>query len=87
MSISKVFKPNFVYFLTNERYITYQTGFSFSHLGHAQGWDLGVPWGVGGQKNFFSEIQPELVCLIQNISDGFFILSPGSCPRGGTWGY
>ena len=22
-----------------------------------------------------------------NISDGFFILSPGSCPRGGTWGY
>ena len=24
---------------------------------------------------------------IQNISDGFFILSPGSCPRGGTWGY
>ena len=24
---------------------------------------------------------------IQNISDWFFILSPGSCPRGGTWGY
>ena len=24
---------------------------------------------------------------IQNISDGFFILSPGSCPRGGIWGY
>ena len=24
---------------------------------------------------------------IQNISDGIFILSPGSCPRGGTWGY
>ena len=23
---------------------------------------------------------------IQNISDGIFILSPGSCPRGGTWG-
>ena len=23
----------------------------------------------------------------QNISDGIFILSPGSCPRGGTWGY
>ena len=22
-----------------------------------------------------------------NISDGFFILLPGSCPRGGTWGY
>ena len=27
-----------------------------------QGWDLGVPWGVGGQKIFFSEIQPDLVC-------------------------
>ena len=26
-----------------------------------QGWDLGVPWGVGG-VNFFSEIQPDLVC-------------------------
>ena len=24
---------------------------------------------------------------VQNISDGFFILSPGSCPRGGSWGY
>ena len=28
-----------------------------------QGWDLGVPWGVGVSKNFFfSEIQPDLVC-------------------------
>ena len=42
-SISKIFIPNFVCVLTNERYETYQTG--------------------------------------------FFILSPGSCPRGGTWGY
>ena len=25
-------------------------------------------------------------CGIQNISDGIFIQSPGSCPRGGTWG-
>ena len=58
----KDFKPNFSYLLTYERYITYQTGFSFGHLGHAQGWDLGVPWGLGGQKNFFSEIQPDLVC-------------------------
>ena len=51
----KLFKPNFVYHLTNERYITYRTGFSFRHLGHAQGWDLGVPWGVGGSKLFNSE--------------------------------
>ena len=43
ISISKIFIPNFVCVLTNERYKTYQTG--------------------------------------------FFILSPGSCPRGGTWGY
>ena len=27
-----------------------------------QGWDLRVPWGVGGQKN--SKIQPDLVCEI-----------------------
>ena len=52
-SISNIFKPNFMYLLTNERYITYQTRLSFGHLGHAQGWDLGVPWGVGGQKDFF----------------------------------
>ena len=39
--------------LTNERYKTYQTGFSFSHLGHARGVGL---WGtVGGWgSNFFS---------------------------------
>ena len=24
--------------------------------------------------------------MIQNISDGIFILSPGSCPRVGFWG-
>ena len=46
-SISKILKQNFVYLLTNERYITFQTGYSFGRLGHAQGWDLGVPWGWG----------------------------------------
>ena len=51
----KDFKPNFVYLLTNERFITYQTGFSFGRLGHAQGWNLGVPWGVGGSKKIFLE--------------------------------
>ena len=44
----RLFKPNFVYLLTNERYITNQTGFSFGRLGHAQGWDLGVLLGGGG---------------------------------------
>ena len=27
-----------------------------------QGFDLGVPWGVGGPKFFFSQIQPDFVC-------------------------
>ena len=57
---SELQRQNFVYLLTYERYITYQTGFSFGRLGHAQGWDLGVPWGLG--PIFFSEIQPDLVC-------------------------
>ena len=39
-------------------------------------------------KDFYSKL---FVCShkwkIQNISDGFFILLPGSCARGGTWGY
>ena len=43
-SISKIFIPNFVFVLTNERYKTYQTGFSFYPLGHAPG-VLGVPRG------------------------------------------
>ena len=37
-SISNIFKPNFcVFFLTNEIYKTYQTGFAFRCLGHALG--------------------------------------------------
>ena len=52
-SISKIFIPNFVCVLTNERYKTYQTGFSFCPLGHAPGVGL---WGSGdtqgGQKKF-----------------------------------
>ena len=51
-----------MYLLTNEIYITYQTGFSFGRLGQAQGWDLGYRGGVGGKKFFFSEIQPDFVC-------------------------
>ena len=52
--------------LTNERYKTYQTGFSFGRLGHAPGVGLGGTvgrWGGGGGgQTFFSEIQPNLVC-------------------------
>ena len=56
-SISKIFIPNFVCVLTNERYKTYQTGFSFCPLGHAPGVGL---WGAGGaqggQTIFFSNV-------------------------------
>ena len=48
MSISKIFIPNFVCVLTNERYKTYQTGVLFYHLGHALGVGLGV---LRGQKS------------------------------------
>ena len=41
-SISKIFMPNFVCVLTNERYKTYQMEFSFCGLGHALGVGLGV---------------------------------------------
>ena len=44
-SISKIFIPNFVCVLTNERYKTYQTGFLFCCLGHSPGVGL---WGAGG---------------------------------------
>ena len=53
MSISKIFIPNFVCVLTNERYKTYQMGFLFCCLGHAPGVGL---WGTGGTqgvKQFF----------------------------------
>ena len=47
-SISKIFFiPNFVCVLTNERYKTYQTGFSFCCLGHAPGVGL---LGAGGAQ-------------------------------------
>ena len=51
-SISKIFIPNFVSVLTNERYKTYQTGFLFCRLGHAPGVGL---WGTAGAQgvNFF----------------------------------
>ena len=37
--------------LTNERYKTYQTGFSFGRLGHAPGVGLGGTGGGGGGVN------------------------------------
>ena len=43
-SISKIFIPNFVCVLTNERFNTYQTGFLFCHQGHTLGVGFGVLW-------------------------------------------
>ena len=52
-SISKIFIPNFVCVLTNERYTTYPTGFLFCRLGHAPGVGLLGTGGTQGVKQFF----------------------------------
>ena len=57
-------KPNFVCLLTNERYKTYQTGFSFGRLGHAPGLGLGGTMrGLGGSKKFFFRKFNQIWCL------------------------
>ena len=63
-SISKILKPNFVCLLTNERYKTYQTEFSFGGLGHALGVGLGGTVGVG-RSNFFIFFQKfnQILCV------------------------
>ena len=56
-SISKIFIPNLVCVLKNERYKTYQTGFSFCRVGHAPGVGLrGTGGAQGVKKNFFSNM-------------------------------
>ena len=49
-SISKIFIPNFVWVLTNERYETYQTGFLFCCMDHAPGVGLRGTGGAQGVK-------------------------------------
>ena len=44
-SITKIFLPNFVCLLTNERYKTYQAGFYSFAWGMPQGWDFGYHGG------------------------------------------
>ena len=73
--------------LRNKRYKTYQTGFSFGRLGHALGVGLGGTVGVQWSKNFFSEIQPDLVCeLLTSMAHAtaqfFGSLPPGALGRG-----
>ena len=52
-SNSKIFIPNFVCVLTNERYKIYQMGFSFCPLGHAPGAGLWGARGAQGGQFFF----------------------------------
>ena len=75
-SFSKILITNFVCVLTNERYKTYQTGFSFYRLGHAPGGTLvcwGCPMESKGQisLNFgyhvnFKIFIPNVVCILTN---------------------
>ena len=54
-----------MYLLTNERYKTYQMGFSLGRLGHGPGVGLRGTvggGGAGGSKNFFFKNQPDFVC-------------------------
>ena len=53
MSISKIFIPNFVCVLTNERYKTYQTEFLFCRPSHAPEVGLRGGGGAKGVKNLF----------------------------------
>ena len=52
MSSSKIFIPNFVCVLTNERYKTYQMGFYSIAWVMAQGWDFGALGCPGGSILF-----------------------------------
>ena len=60
--ISKIFKPNFVCLLTNKDINHIRRHFHSVAWIMPQGRDLGVPCGVEGSKNFFFQIQPDLVC-------------------------
>ena len=83
-SISKTFKPNFVGLLTNERYKTYQTGFSFGCLGHAPGVGLwgNVGGGCWGKKKVFLKFN-QISCMSYLHTAPFFrSLSPWEGQKG-----
>ena len=83
-----------MYLLTNERYKTYQMGFSFGRLGHGPkvglrgtGYRGGGGGGLGGSNFFFLEIQPDFVCelltrMAQSPAQFFGSLPPGALGRG-----
>ena len=70
----------------NEIYKTYQTGFSFGHLGHAQGVGLGGTVGGWGVKKKNSEVLPDLVCELHECNGTiFWVPAPlglGKGPKG-----
>ena len=53
MSISKIFIPNFVCVVQMKDAKTYQMGFSFCHLGHAQRVGLRGAGGAQGAQKYF----------------------------------
>ena len=73
--------------LTIERYKTYQTGFSFRHLGHAPGMGLGGSVGVGWSKNFFPPNSTRFgvrVTYMNGTCNGTIFWSPPPFPWGGA---
>ena len=75
-SISKIFIPNFVCVLTNNRHNTYPPEFSFCDLGRAPGVGLR---GAGGQKlergdlQFLRSIDWAFYCAVRNSVDIVFL--------------
>ena len=76
--------------LTNERYKTYQTGFSFGRLGHAPGVALlGTVGGLSGPKKKFSPKFNQIWCVTNingTCNDTLFLVptpwGPGEGPKG-----
>ena len=72
--------------LTNERYKTYQTGFSFGRLGDAPGVGLGGTVGGCGVKNFFFRKSTRFgvrVAYMNGIFNGTVFFGPRPL---GPWG-
>ena len=55
-SISKIFIPNFLCVLTNERYKKFRRDFHSVPWVMSQGWDFGAGGCPGGQKKYFSNM-------------------------------
>ena len=88
-SISNISKTKFVCLLTNERYKTYQMGFSFGRLGHAPGVGLGGTGGGRLEPRVKNLIFPKFnqIWCVSYSHDGTFFLVPtpwdhGEGPKG-----